>query len=124
MKRLLARGFLRNAMQLVEHTGESVLRGEIKRRLAVVQAQIGELVNARELAGQALADSGGSSHRALAHLAIATVDALEDRFEQGLERIGSCLRELRDEHVAPLGILGFASLMRARLLRSMPTGKT
>ncbi|MEM7311124.1 MAG: protein kinase [Planctomycetota bacterium] len=115
----LARGFLRNAMQLVEQGGPRPLRGEIKRRLGAVQAQIGELADARQLAQEALGDAAEASHRALAHLAIALVDTLEDRFEQGLDRIGACLTELRAEGAPPLGILGFASLLRARLLRSI-----
>jgi tetratricopeptide (TPR) repeat protein len=114
----LARGFLRNAVQLAERTDQGALRSEANRRLATVQAHIGELADARVLSEHALAEAPDESHRALALLGLATVDALEDRFEDGLERVGAALHALRDLPVAPLGVLGFASLLRARLLRS------
>lgn len=114
----LARGFLRNAVQLAERTEQRGLRSEANRRLATVQAQIGELVEARRLSEQALSEAVEPNHQALALLALATIDALEDHFEDGLERVGAALHVLRDLPVPSLGVLGFASLLRARLLRS------
>ncbi len=114
----LARGMLRNAVQIAETAGNPGLWSEALRRLSVVQGQIGELVEARELAEHAFEVAASPVQRGLAHLAIATVDALEDRFEDGLNHVDACLRELRDVAVPHLGVLGYAHLVRARLLRS------
>jgi len=117
----LARGFLRNAYELskrVEGDPHGALKSEAARRLGATQAQIGDLGDARALAEQALALTDLPVLRALAYLGLALVDALEDRFEDGLARVGDALSELRDQRVPALGVLGFTSLMRARLLRS------
>jgi tetratricopeptide (TPR) repeat protein len=117
----LARGFLRNAREIslrVADDAHGALKSEAARRLGAVQAQIGDLVDARALAQEALEITDLPLLRSLAHLGLALVDALEDRFEDGLERVGFALAELRDQRVPALGVLGFASLMRARLLRS------
>jgi predicted ATPase len=121
----LARGFLRNARELSLRAVEDphgALKSEAARRLGAVQAQIGDLAEARTLASQALEQTDLPVLRALAHLGLALVDALEDRFEDGLAHVESALGELRDQAVPALGVLGFASLMRARILRS--TGRS
>ncbi|MCZ6597811.1 MAG: protein kinase [Planctomycetota bacterium] len=114
----LARGMLRNAVQLAEVSGDAFLHTQAQRRLSVVQAQIGELADARDLAGRALERASTESQVALAHLAIAMVDVLEDHIEDALRRVQLALQELRRAELPRLGVVGYAHLLRARIWRS------
>ena len=115
----LARGMLRNAELLFARAGSAHLRSEALRRLSLVQSHVGELIEARTLAQAALASSGTSAQRALAHLALGVIDVLEDRFEQALQNADDALSILRAERDTALpGILAAAHVLRARVHRS------
>ncbi len=114
----LARGMLRNAVQLAEASGRPVLSSEASRRLSQVQGQIGEFEEAREHADRALVTAVGPNQRALALLTIALLDVLEDRFEPALRQVDAALSTLRGRESARLGVVGQAHLMRARIWRT------
>ena len=114
----LARGMLRNAVQLFGRSGGLVLQSEALRRLAQVQAHVGELGEARELALEALEASQADAQRALAHNALGVIDVLEDRLESALEHAEHALALLRrDRGYNMPGAHAAAYLLRARVYR-------
>lgn len=115
----LARGMLRNALELARRSGDAILECEVLRRLALVQSQVGELGEARKLADEALERAVGPIDRVFALLAQATVDLLEERLERALQRVERALLELRgvSEHAHPTPAC-VASLLRVRIWRS------
>ncbi len=114
----LARGMLRNAVQLFEKSATTILLSEALRRLAHVQAQVGELGDARQLAERALALAEVDAQRALAHNALGVIDVLEDQLESALSHADSALALLRSDrgyHIP--GAHAAAYLLRARVYR-------
>ncbi|MCY2960135.1 MAG: protein kinase [Planctomycetota bacterium] len=115
----LARGLLRNAVELFERAKAERELSESQRRLALVQAHVGELDEARELAKRSREHAATPPQEALAHLAQGVVDVLEDRVEPAMEHANRAIDILRAdrEHARP-GIFGTAYLLRARIYRS------
>ncbi len=115
----LARGLLRNAVELFTRAGSDRELSESLRRLALVQAHVGELEEARTLAVDALAHAATLPQEALAHLAQGVVDVLEDQLEPAMEHADRAIDILRRdrEHSRP-GVFGNAYLLRARIYRS------
>ncbi len=114
----LARGMLRNAVQLFGRADSLVQLSEALRRLAQVQAHVGELKEARELALEALEASQADAQRALAHNALGVIDVLEDELESALEHAEHALALLRrDRGYHMPGAHAAAYLLRARVYR-------
>lgn len=114
----LARGMLRNAAQLFEKAGSAILSSEALRRLALVQAHVGELRDARRLAEDALRLAQADAQRALAHNALGTIDVLEDDLESALGHADKSLALLRsDQGYHMPGAHAAAYLLRARVYR-------
>lgn len=115
----LARGLLRNAVDLFERAKAPHELSESLRRMALVQAHVGELDEARDLAARAREHAATPPQEALAHLAQGVVDVLEDRVEPAMEHVERAVDVLRadKEHARP-GIFGTAYLLRARIYRS------
>jgi len=115
----LARGLLRNAVELFERAKAGHELSESLRRLSLVQAHVGELDEARELSKRAREHAATPPQEALGHLAQGVVDVLEDRVEPAMEHANKAIDILRAdrEHARP-GIYGTAYLLRARIYRS------
>jgi len=114
----LARGWLRNAVEMFARAGKERERSESLRRLSLVQSHVGELKEARELAKEALERSQTDTQRALARLSIGAIEVLEDRFEAALRQADRALALLRaSEGGGRPGILAAAHLLRARVYR-------
>jgi serine/threonine protein kinase/tetratricopeptide (TPR) repeat protein len=115
----LARGMLRNAVDMFERSGNSLEHSEALRRLALVQGHVGELRDARLLAKRALEKSQLDPQRALARLALATVDVLEDRVESALRHTDVALSLVKRDSTFHLpGVFAAAYMLRARVYRS------
>ena len=118
----LARGMLRNAVDMFARAKQNRERSEAMRRLSLVQSHVGELVEARKLAKESLAISQSEPQKALAHLALGVIDVLEDRSEPAMENADAALSILRSDPSYGLpGILAAAYLLRARIYRSSGT---
>jgi len=115
----LARGMLRNAIELATTAKDDALLSQSLRRLAQVQAHIGELVEARQLADRALSLARGTNQLAVSHLAVAQIDVIEDRLEHALRGVERAVRTLRGSSEVRLGVAAYANLMRARIWRSL-----
>jgi len=114
----LARGWLKTAVALAQRARDRWLSSQALRRLAQVQAQIGEFGDARKLARRAQKQAVGENQEALAHLALAQVDVLEDRSEDALRGIGAALSALRRTDEPRAGVVAYAELLHGRVLRS------
>jgi serine/threonine protein kinase len=114
----LARGMLRNALQLAEASKDRGLVSQTCRRMAQVQAQVGQFEEGRKLGERALKLAQGENQLALAHLALAHLDVLEDRIETALAEVDRALHELRRSAEARMGVVSYAHLLRARIWRS------
>jgi len=112
----LARGFLTNAVQLAGQAGERNVRSHAHRRLALVQAQVGDFSDAYRQARRAIADAEQPVTKALAYLARAHTECLEDRIERTLRSVDAALRLLPEDSAAE--VRAFAHLLRARAWRS------
>jgi serine/threonine protein kinase len=115
----LARGWLKSATLFAERSRDRWLLSQALRRLAQVQAQIGEFGDARRLAKRALKVARGENQAALAHLALAHVDVLEDEPERALAAVRAALETLRKSDEPRAGVLAYAELLRGRLWRSI-----
>jgi len=115
----MARGLLRNAVELSKAGGElDELNSEALRRLAAVQAHIGELIDARRLARLALERAVHDPQRAVSWLQLGVVEVLEDRLENGLRAVDEALRLLRHQKRWSLpGAFAAAHLVRGRIYR-------
>lgn len=115
----LARGMLRNAVEMFERSGKKLEASESVRRLSLVQGHVGELEDARKLARKAIATSQHDAQRALAHLALGIVDILEDHVEPALENSDRALHLLRGAPNFHLpGAYAAAYMLRARVYRA------
>ena len=115
----LARGMLRNAIQLAETVDDDELVSEARRRMGQVQAHIGELAEARDQARIALERAADAHQIALARLALAHVDVLEDRLEDAQRHVERAEQALRGASERPLRVAAYAHLLRARIWRSL-----
>ncbi len=115
----LARGMLRNAVELAQDGEETrELASEALRRLAAVQAHVGELREARRLGRRALDLAVHDAQRAVSWLQLGVVEVLEDRLEAGLRSVDEALRLLRRERRWSLpGAFAAAHLLRGRIYR-------
>jgi len=114
----LARGWLKNAVELFDRAGKELETSESLRRLSQVQSHVGELAEARTLAKEALARAQTDAQRALARIALGTIEVLEDRLEPALRSADRALGLLRaDEGGGRPGIVAAAHLLRARVYR-------
>lgn len=114
----LARGCLKNAVEMFERAGKSLELSESLRRLSLVQGHVGELDEARELGQRALDLAQTDLQRALARVALGIADVLEDRFERALENAEAALSLLRREkHRALPGAYAAAYMLSARVHR-------
>lgn len=114
----LARGWLKSAVAFAERSKDDWLLSQALRRLAQVQAQVGEFAEARALARRALRRASGENQEALAHLALAHVDVLEGETERALAEVEAALTCLRRSREPRAGVLSYAELLRARVWRS------
>jgi predicted negative regulator of RcsB-dependent stress response len=114
----LARGWLKSAMSFAERSKDDWLLSQALRRLAQVQAQIGEFRDARTLAKKALRRARGENQQALAHLALAHVDVLEDELEDALKGVEAAFAALKASREPRAGVLAYAELLRGRIWRS------
>ncbi len=115
----LARGMLRNALQLAERSEDVALVTQALRQIALVQAQIGDLDDARSFAERALKAANDPNQRGLAYLAIANVDVFDDALEESLHGVERAVRELKSAGEVRLGVASYAHLLRARIWRSI-----
>src|SRR6185503_2474860 len=120
----LARGWLKTAAALASRAKDRWLQSQALRRMAQIQAQIGEFAEARALARRALRTAEGENQRALAHLALAHVAVLQDEIEAALAGVGTALHELRRTSEPRAGVLAYAELLRGRVWRSAGQPKT
>ncbi len=114
----LARGMLRNAVELSARAGEGELESEAARRLADVQAHVGELEEAAQLVEVARERAGDPVQEALAWLLRARLEVLRNELEQALRSVDRALRTLRSASGWSLpGVVAAAHLMRGRIYR-------
>jgi hypothetical protein len=114
----LARGWLKTSATLAGRAKDSWLLSQALRRMAQVQAQIGEFGSARSLARRALRASRGENQRALAHLALAHVAVLQDEIEAALAAVEAAFAALEETREPRAGVLAYAELLRGRIWRS------
>lgn len=117
----LARGWLKNAANCFEEANEPELRSESLRRLALVQAFSGELVDGQKQARAAIS-AAGDDPAALgrARLALATMYLLKDRLEAALSETHRAMVLLRDgRSEGANGAIAEGQVLRARIYRSL-----
>jgi tetratricopeptide (TPR) repeat protein len=114
----LARGWLKNAVEMFRRANKELEISESLRRLSLVQSHVGELADARKLAKEALARAQTDAQRALTRIALGTIDVLEDRLEPAMRNVDRALALLRAEagRGRP-GIVAATHLLRARVYR-------
>lgn len=117
----LARGWFRNAANLFEEANDESLWSESLRRLSLVQAVVGDLDAAEDLARESLALAPDrSAERGYARLALATTYLLNDRLESALSETGRAVYRLRRvENANVSDALTQAQILRARIYRSL-----
>lgn len=114
-----ARSMLRNAVQWFELAGNAALESDALRRLAAVQAHVGELEDARALARRARERAGGPLLRARSEITLGVIDVLTDELESALRQADRAIRALADSDSALAdGTRAAAHLLRARTYRS------
>ncbi len=114
----LARGMLRHTVQLAERVGARELTSEALRRLGHVQGHVGQFSEARGLLRRAAETAVGENQVALALLAQAQIEVLEDWIEPALALVDRALRMLRAADPPRPGTVALAHLLRARIFRS------
>ncbi len=115
-----ARGMLRNAIDLFERAGDRALAGRVMRRLAAIQAHVGELDDSRRLARRARDLAETPLDTAMAELTLGVVDLLRDELESGMRRSDRALRLLRRvEDFAAQAARAQAHVLRARIYRCL-----
>ncbi len=114
----LARGLLHNARGFFARADARLLESEATRRLAYVQANVGDLGQALELAEAALELAASEKQRALSETALAVVAVLSDRFEAALSHLDRAMRLLLHVPKADArSALASAHLVRGRTWR-------
>ena len=115
----LAADLFRNAVDLARRASVSnELESEALRRLAAVQAHVGELEEARRLAEGALEKAAHDAQRAVAWIQCGIVALLEDRFGDAFSAADRALRLLRVDNDWRLpGIGAAAQMLRGRTYR-------
>lgn len=114
----LARGMLRNSVELAEKAGADELVSEALRRLGAVQAHVGELQEARELLEQARDRAVPEPQRAVALIQLGIVDLLENHLEDALRNVDQALRlQRRAKRWNLPGISAAAHMLRGRIYR-------
>lgn len=115
----MGRSMLRAAVEWFGLSQNAELESDALRRLAAVQAQVGELSEARRLARRALELAPNDLLRAQAELGLGLLDVLDDRIESALRRADRALILLRSvEGQRALGARGLVNLLRARAYRA------
>jgi hypothetical protein len=114
----LARGWLKTSAALAARSKDPWLQSQALRRMAQVQAQVGEFGSARALARRALRTAQGENQRALAHLALAHVAVLEDELDPALAGVEAAFAALAESREPRAGVLAYAELLRGRIWRS------
>jgi predicted ATPase len=114
----LARGWLKTSATLAARSKDRWLQSQALRRMAQVQAQIGEFASARSLARRALGTAQGENQRALAHLALAHVSVLQDEIDSALSAVEAAFAALEKTREPRAGVLAYAELLRGRIWRS------
>ncbi len=115
----LGRGMLRNAVELAESAGVPLeLQSETLRRLAAVQAHVGELREAASLARRALECAAHHPQRAVSRLMLGQIDLLEARIEPCLRQVDRALSLVRRAADWSLpGVLAAGHMLRGRAFR-------
>jgi tetratricopeptide (TPR) repeat protein len=117
----LARGLVRNAVELFTRGGEDAL-DELAGALllaARIETDAGDLAGARDRLAAARAVAPGPARRAEALAAAAEVAALEDRIEEGLAALDEALVLLQsaDDTVHTRAVRAHVHLVQGRILR-------
>ncbi|MDP6839555.1 MAG: protein kinase, partial [Planctomycetota bacterium] len=120
----LARGLYRNAAELFESAGHDHHSSEAKRRLALIQSQVGNWEEARALARRAGGLATDGPQQAAALIAEGVIDVLEDQLEEALSKASRAAALLRratrpasPERLRHLGTGAAVHLLRARAWR-------
>jgi len=117
----LARGFARNAIELLQNSGESALADLATALLLAgrIEADAGDLEGAIERLRRAAAVAPTPAQRAEVATALAEVAALEDRLEDGLAIIDGALAEIAPapDTVRTRAIRARVHLVQGRILR-------
>jgi len=114
----IARGFLHNARTLLGRAGDRDLESQALRRLADIQLEVGALDEAHQLARAARRRALSGPVAAFAHLSLALVDLLGDRFESTLRQCDRARELARGGSGEERGAArAAAQLLRARTLR-------
>jgi tetratricopeptide (TPR) repeat protein len=115
----LARGMLRNAVELAGGEGVSrEVESEALRRLVAVQAHVGELEEAAKLARRARERAAHDPQAAVAWLMTGNVELLRDQMEAALRAVDRALSLLRRAEGWSLpGIAAAAHMLRGRTYR-------
>ena len=114
----VARGLFQNAVQFAEAAQDNGLASESLRRLAAVQAHVGDLREARRLAEKSIAQAAHGAQRAVACLQLGLVESLCDDLEPALRQAERALADLRADQDWKLpGIEAAAHLLRGRTYR-------
>jgi tetratricopeptide (TPR) repeat protein len=114
----LARGMLRNAVELAQRAGSTELESEARRRLAAVQAHVGELGEAQRLIEEAIARAALPPQEALAWLQQSLIQLLRDRLEEALRSVDRAMRLLRRSSGWRLpGVHAAGHMLRGRIYR-------
>jgi tetratricopeptide (TPR) repeat protein len=109
---------LRNAVELAERAGSSELESEARRRLAAVQAHVGELGEAQALIERAIARAALPPQEALAWLQQSLIQLLRDRLEDALRSVDRAMRLLRRSAGWRLpGVHAAGHMLRGRIYR-------
>lgn len=114
----LARGMLRNAVDLAQRARSTELESETLRRLAAVQTHVGDLDDAQKLIERALELSAHPAQEALAWLQQSSIQVLRDEIEEALRSVERTLRLLRSSSGWNLpGVHAAAHMVRGRVYR-------
>ncbi len=114
----LARGMLKNSVELAQKAGATELESEALRRLGAVQGHVGELDDARELLRKAREVAVHEPQRAVAMIQLGVVDLLDNRLDEALRNVDEALRLQRRSRRWNLpGITAAAHMLRGRIYR-------
>lgn len=114
----LARGMLRNAVELAERAKSGQLQSEALRRLSAVQAHVGELAEARKFVERAIEVAEHDPQRAVGSLQLGVIDLLENDLEAALQNANKALSLQNDARRWHLpGILAAGYMLRGRIYR-------